>query len=156
MKLSIQEKKAQLQNHRIVHQEVTSHNSLVETVCTKAQELVDQTHDKSLNVYIESIRALFKNIGLKSKDLMDKLQVCVNDHVQYQAISSTFSDFTSNQADLLSQCADVTGEKTDLEKKKQILSDLRSNKNEGEIEVEELENMCPKVLEAHQKEDVRN
>merc|ERR1712106_411414 len=151
LKPSIQEKKAQLQNHRIVHQEVTSHNSLVETVCTKAQELVDQTHDKTLNVYIESIRALFKNIGLKSKDLMDKLQVCVNDHIQYQSMSSTFSDFTSNQADLLSQCADVSGEKTDLERKKQILCDLRSNKSEGEIKVEELEHMCAKVSRSTSK-----
>ena len=54
LKPSFQEKKAQLQNHKIVHKEVTSHNSLVETVCTRAQALVDQTNDKSLNVYIDS------------------------------------------------------------------------------------------------------
>jgi nesprin-1 len=145
LKPSLQEKKAQLQNHKIVHQEVTSHNSLVETVCTKAQELVDQTHDKSLNVYIESIRALFKNIGLKSKDLMDKLATCVEDHTKYQALASTFSDFTTNQCDLLSQCADVSGEKTDLERKKQILVDLRNNKEEGAFKLAELEEMCSKV-----------
>ena len=145
LKASLQEKKAQLQNHTIVHQEVTSHNSLVETVCTKAQELVDQTHDKSLNVYIASIRALFKNIGLKSKDLMDKLATCVEDHTKYQALTSTFSDFTTNQSDLLSQCADVSGEKTDLERKKTILVDLRSNKEEGDFKLSELEEMSNKV-----------
>merc|ERR1712106_1136690 len=94
---------------------------------------------------------LFKNIGLKSKDLMDKLQVCVNDHVQYQALTSTFSDFTTNQADLLSQCADVSGEKTDLERKKQILCDLRSNKNEGESKLSDLENMSAKVSRSTSK-----
>ena len=145
LKPSLQEKKTQLQNHKIVHQEVTSHNSLVETVCTKAQELVDQTHDKSLNVYITSIRALFKNIGLKSKDLMDKLDTCVEDHTKYQAINSSFSDFTTNQCDLLSQCADVTGEKTDLERKRQILTDLRNNKEEGDYKMAELDEMCGKV-----------
>ena len=45
----------------------------------------------------------------------------------------------------------MTGEKTDLEKKKHILSNLRSNKNEGEIEVEELENMCAKVSRSTSK-----
>ena len=148
LKPSFQEKKAQLQNHRIVHQEVTSHNSLVETVCTRAQTLVDQTNDKSLNVYIDSIRALFQNIGIKSKDLMDKLEACVSDHSQFQALTSSFSDFVSNQADLLSQCADVSGEKTDLERKKQILNDLRDNKTEGETRVQELEAMQTKVIQS--------
>ena len=138
-------------NHKIVHQEVTSHNSLVETVCSRAQALVDQTNDKSLNVYIDSIRLLFQNIGVKSGDLMEKLEACVKDHTQYQSMTSGFSDFVSNQSDLLSQCADVTGEKTDLERKKQILTDLRENKSEGEARVEELEAMLTKVMQSTAK-----
>jgi nesprin-1 len=70
LKASLQEKRAQLQNHKIMHQEIMSHQQLVESVCDKAQQLVDQTQDKSLNVYLESIKQLFKNIVLKS-------QVCV-------------------------------------------------------------------------------
>ena len=148
LKASLQEKKAQLQNHKIVHQEVTSHNSLVETVCSKAQELVDQTQDKSLNVYIDSIRALFKNIGIKSGDLMEKLNNCVNDHTSYQTMISTFSDFTSNQSDILSQCADTSGEKSDLERKNELVNELRNKKQEGDVKMEELEGMCHKVAKS--------
>ena len=88
-------------------------------MCDKAQELVDQTQDCSLNVYIESIRALFANIGIKSKDLMDKLTSCVADHKRYIDLVKAFGDFSSAQNDLLSQCADVEGEKCDLERKLQ-------------------------------------
>ena len=151
LKASLQEKRAQLQNHKIVHQEVTSHNSLVETVCSKAQQLVDQTQDKSLNVYINSIRALFKNIGIKSGDLMEKLNVCVTDHNQYASLTTDFSDFTTNQSDMLSQCADITGEKSDLERKKEIIQDLRNNKNEGEAKLRDLEDMCQKVSKSTSK-----
>ena len=151
LKPSFQEKKAQLQNHKIVHKEVTSHNSLVETVCTRAQALVDQTNDKSLNVYIDSIRLLFQNIGIKSGDLMEKLEVCVRDHSEFLALTSGFSDFVSNQSDLLSQCADVSGEKTDLERKKQILLDLRQNKSEGENRIMEMETMLSKVMQSTSK-----
>ena len=154
LKASLQEKRAQLQNHKIVHQEVTSHNSLVETVCTKAQELVDQTQDKSLNVYINSIRALFKNIGIKSGDLMEKLDVCVHDHNQYQSMTSDFSDFTTNQSDMLSQCADISGEKSDLERKKEIIQDLRNNKAEGETKLKNLEDMCSKVSKSTSKRGI--
>ena len=154
LKPSLQEKRAQLQNHKIVHQEVTSHNSLVETVCSKAQQLVDQTHDKTLNVYIDSIRALFKNIGIKSGDLMEKLQVCVSDHTQYQSMTSSFSDFTTNQSDMLSQCADSSGEKSDLERKKEIIGDLRNNRDEGDHMLHELEEMCSKVSRSTSKRGI--
>lgn len=50
-----------------MHQEITSHQQLVESVCDKAQQLVDQTRDKSLNVYLQSIKQLFQNIVLKSQ-----------------------------------------------------------------------------------------
>ena len=148
---SIQEKKAQFQNHKIVHQEVTSHNSLVETVCSRAHELVLQTKDNSLNVYIDSIRNLFKNIGEKSKDLMDKLEISVNDHNQYLALVSGFADFVSNQSDLLSQCGEVTGEKNDLERKRQILDDLKENRTEGDERIQELEIVLEKVLQSTSK-----
>jgi nesprin-1 len=151
LKPSLQEKKAQLQNHKIVHQEVTSHNSLVETVCTKAQQLVDQTKDKSLNVYIDSIRVLFKNIGLKSGDLMEKLQVCVDDHEKYQSLTSNFADFISNQSDILTQCGDISGEKTDLVRKQEILTDLRSSKSEGDEKLKLLEEIGIKVAKSTSK-----
>jgi nesprin-1 len=67
LKSTLQEKRAQLQNHKIMHQEIMSHQQLVEAVCDKAQQLVDQTQDKSLNVYLESIKQLFKNIVVKSQ-----------------------------------------------------------------------------------------
>jgi len=60
LKGTLQEKKAQLQSHRIVNQEITSRQPLVEAVCDKAQQLVQTTNDKSLQVYITSIKQLFE------------------------------------------------------------------------------------------------
>lgn len=50
-----------------MHQEIMSHQSLVESVCEKAQQLVNQTKDKSLNTYLQSIKTLFNNIVSKSQ-----------------------------------------------------------------------------------------
>ena len=52
---------------------------------------------------------------------------------------STFSDFTSNQSDILSQCADTSGEKSDLERKNELVNELRNKKQEGDVKMEELE-----------------
>lgn len=145
---SLQEKKCQLQSHKQIHQEITSHNSLVEAVCNKAKELVDQTHDSSLNIYIESIRNLFTNIGQKSKDLNDKLQACVNDHNSYSSEVNAFKDFSASQAELLSQCADIAGEKADLELKAQILDELKQNKLEGDKKLHSLDELCSVVCKS--------
>jgi uncharacterized protein YutE (UPF0331/DUF86 family) len=55
------------QNHKIMHQEIMLHQQLVESVCDKAQQLVDQTQDKSLNIYLQSIKQLFQSIVTKSQ-----------------------------------------------------------------------------------------
>lgn len=145
---SLQEKKGQLQSHKQIHQEITTHNSLVEAVCNKAKELADLTKDKSLNLYIESIRNLFTNIGIKSKDLSDKLQNCVNDHSKYSTEVNNFKEFSASQSELLSQCADVTGEKAELEHKAQILSELKQNKIEGDRKLAKLDEMCGVVCKS--------
>ena len=117
LKSSLQEKTSQLQNHRLVHQEIQTHQNLVETVCEKAQTLVDQTQDRGLNVFIQSIKSLFKNILVKSKDLLDKLNSCVKDHSQFNTLCKSFNDWLNTQKELLQLCADVSGEKSDLLKK---------------------------------------
>lgn len=50
-----------------MHQEITSHQQLVESVCDKAEKLIEQTHDNSLNVYLQSIKQLFQDIMVKSQ-----------------------------------------------------------------------------------------
>jgi nesprin-1 len=44
-----------------------SHQTLVQSVCDKAQELVNQTKDNTLNTYLESIKSLYEKIVTKSK-----------------------------------------------------------------------------------------
>lgn len=60
LKATLQEKRAQLQSHKMVNQEIASHQILVEAVCEKATQLVDLTQDTSLQSYISSIKVLFK------------------------------------------------------------------------------------------------
>ncbi|QQP31637.1 Nesprin1like [Caligus rogercresseyi] len=148
LKSSLPEKKGQLQNHSIVHQEITSHNGLVESVCTKAQELVDQTQDTTLNAYIQSIKLLFQNIGLKSKDLIDKLKSCVQDHEGYTHQFKGFLQFFSHQSDQVGHVGDIMGEKTDIDHKTSLLKDLKENKALGDKRLSELEAACGVVCKS--------
>jgi nesprin-1 len=131
LKSTLEEKRAQLQNHKIMHQEIMSHHSLVEAVCEKAQQLVDQTKDTSLNIYLQSIKQLFNNIVSKSRDLLDNLEDCADKHNKFNIQCKAFSDWLQGEKEKLLECNDFTGERTDISRRLATLSILKDGRNQG-------------------------
>lgn len=131
LKSSLQEKRAQLQNHKIMHQEIMSHQALVESVCDKAQQLVDQTKDTSLNVYLQSIKQLFQNIVGKSQDLLENLEDCVDKHNQFNAQCKSFTDWLSGEREKLLDCNDIVGEKGEISRRIATLAVLKDGQTQG-------------------------
>ncbi|GAB0095245.1 nesprin-1 [Sergentomyia squamirostris] len=127
LKSTLQEKKAQLQNHRLMHQEILSHHPLVESVCDKAQHLVEQTKDLSLNHYFDSIKQLFDNIVLKSEELMSNLENCVQIHNNYNILLANFKSWLNNEKELALEADDITGEKSEITRRMNILDQLQKN-----------------------------
>lgn len=131
LKSSLEEKRAQLQNHKIMHQEIMSHQTLVEAVCDKAQQLVDQTKDLSLNVYLQSIKQLFQNIVAKSRDLLENLEDCCEKHHRFNLQCKSFADWLNGEREKLSDCNDVTGERSDISRRSTGLMVLRDGQAQG-------------------------
>lgn len=131
LKASLQEKRAQLQNHKIMHQEIMSHQQLVESVCDKAQQLVDQTQDASLNVYLQSIKQLFLNIVSKSEHLQNNLDDCVKKHSNLLNECKDFKDWLNMEKEKLHECEDVSGEKSDIIRKIATIATLKSAETDG-------------------------
>lgn len=132
LKTTLQEKRAQLQNHRLMHQDILSHNLLVDTVCDKAQVLVDQTHDESLNVYLQSIKQLFADIVTKSQNLLSNLDGCVQSHQAYNNLAATLKSWLQGERQKLDECDDASGEKGDIKRKLGALDQLATNGEHGE------------------------
>lgn len=131
LKQSLQEKRAQLQNHQLMHQEIISHNTLVDSVCDKAQNLVDQTKDNSLNVYLQSIRSLFVNIVSRSQDLLENLEGSAQAHHHFNVLVSNIKSWLNEEREKLLDCDDATGEKNDITRKLNGLTLLKKNREYG-------------------------
>ncbi|XP_025834538.1 nesprin-1 isoform X2 [Agrilus planipennis] len=138
LKTTLQEKKAQLQNHTIMHQEITSHQRLVDSVCEKAQELVNQTKDKSLNIYLESIKQLFKNIVTKSEQLLSNLGDCVETHQKYNNQVAVFKKWLNEESEKVQSFNTTKGDETELRKRIEDLKILQANKIDGGNKLEQL------------------
>lgn len=160
LKSTLEEKRAQLQNHKIMHQEIMSHQTLVESVCDKAQQLVDQTKDTSLNVYLQSIKQLFQNIVSKSRDLLDNLEDCAEKHNRFNLKCIGFNDWLALENEMLNECYDVSGERSEISRRLATLAVLSDRESQGKEMLQELKDLAsavekstaPKGQEAVKKE----
>ncbi|XP_024081429.1 nesprin-1 [Cimex lectularius] len=138
LKATLQEKKAQLQNHKIMHQEILGNQALVASVCDKAQSLVDQTQDTSPNVYLQSIKDCFDNIVSKSKDLLVTLENNVENHANLTNKCKDMREWLVCQREALNSCDDCNGEKADIHKRLEKLEKLKEKLDDGQNKNEEL------------------
>nr|XP_033322974.1 nesprin-1 [Megalopta genalis] len=146
LKCTLEEKRAQLQNHKIMHQEIMSHRTLVENVCDKAQQLVDQTKDTSLNVFLPSIKQLFRNIVAKSKDLLENLADCVEKHSRFNLRAKAFSDWLNNEREKLAECNDLAGERADISRRLATLTSLKTDQMQGAEHLGKLKELSDSVI----------
>lgn len=165
LKTTLQEKRAQLQNHKLMNEDIISHSSLVDTVCNKAQSLVDETKDESLNAYLHSIKQLFGNIVEKSQDLLTNLDGCVQAHQSYNNQLAHFKNWLNGEKQKLVECEDMFGEKADIKRKISTLQQLKFNKEpvgvkllDDLIEQSEIVKKCtsPKGIESIDKEIIES
>jgi len=108
-----------------------SHQTLVESVCDKAQQLVDQTKDTSLNVYLQSIKQLFQNIVAKSRDLLENLENCCEKHHRFNLQCKCFSDWLNGEREKLAECNDITGERSEISRRLMSLTMLKDGQTQG-------------------------
>lgn len=138
LKPTLQEKRAQLQNHKLMHQEIMTHNVLVDSVCDKAQQLVDQTKDVALNVYLTSIKSLFADIVTKSQDLLENLDGSAQAHHNFNVLVSNLKSWLNEEREKLLECEDTSGEKNDINRKLNTLTLLKKNREYGDKLLQEL------------------
>lgn len=131
LKSNIQDKRAQYQNHRLMHQEIISQNALLDAVCNKAQQLLTITRDHHLETYLVSIKDTYKNIVQKSNELLDHLNNSVELHVQYANTCTKLKKWICEEKDKVAQFEDVTGEKSEINKRIDALNNLKTNKSQG-------------------------
>lgn len=148
LKNSLQEKRAQLQNHRIIHQEILAHQSLVDGVCEKAKRLVDQTKDTSLNVYLQSIGQLFHDIVAQSQALLISLERNVENDSKFTEQCKECKDWLTEEKDKLQESSHTTGERPEIQKRSATLQTYRQNLPEGEKKIESMKNAFAAVAKS--------
>ncbi|XP_065079035.1 muscle-specific protein 300 kDa-like [Ochlerotatus camptorhynchus] len=132
LKSNIQDKRSQYQNHKLMHQEILAQNTLLDSVCTKAQQLLSLTNDQHLETYLISIKDTYKNIVLKSNELLDSLNNCVNAHNNYTTSYGKLKNWITEEKDKVMACDDEGGEKQEIIKRIETLNNLKLSRSKGD------------------------
>lgn len=145
LKTTIQEKKAQLQNQKLMHQEILSHQPLVENVCERAKQFVIQTSDNSMEGFFHSIKELYTNIVSRSEELSKNLEQAVETHSIFNNLNNQFRMWLNNEVDSLNDLEDDAGEKSDINRKIMVVKELQKNLSIGETLLQGLQKSADAV-----------
>ncbi|XP_013784499.1 nesprin-1-like, partial [Limulus polyphemus] len=142
---TLQEKRAQLQNHKVVYQDIVSHKAAVDTVCDKSEQLTSLTQDDSLHGQVQNLKDKYQTMSTKSQDLLTWLDKCVSEHQQYLDLCKAFQDFLLGHQQKLQECRDTAGEKRTIQSRLTTLRELRTQEKEGDSKMQSLCDQCHEV-----------
>ncbi|XP_035824390.1 nesprin-1 [Aplysia californica] len=139
LQATLPEKKAQLQNHKVLHQDILSREHIIENLAEKAQALTHSTPSaksndicRQVNKFVGELQGKYSGICDASKSILDRLDSSMRDHQQYQDASQDFTDWLNSARERLEACADRSGDKLSLQGKRERLKEFAANIHEGE------------------------
>ncbi|GFO48198.1 nesprin-1, partial [Plakobranchus ocellatus] len=132
LQATLPEKKAQLQNHKVLHQDILSREHIMDNLTEKAQALTQATPSAKVNKFVGELKAKYATICETSKNILDKLDASMRDHQQYQDAAQDFTDWLNSARERLEACADRSGDKLSLKSKRDRLKEFHSNVSEGQ------------------------
>ena len=103
LKCNLDEKRKQLEEYKEIHADIEAHEKLVSMVFDKTSKLMAKNNDFSLATYLTSIQSLFETIKDKSLKLISQMQECIQDQEDYEQGLNGFTDFLTEQAQVLKQ-----------------------------------------------------
>ncbi|KAK3090120.1 hypothetical protein FSP39_009339 [Pinctada imbricata] len=160
LRSTLEEKKTQLQNYKVLHQDVLSYQRVIDSVNDKAQTLVHSSSDPQLSKFVTQARSRYQKLCAAAKEHVHDYEQFVADHQQYNDAYNNCIEWLNNIREKLSMCADVSGDRhtiqsrldkiqsyyTGLLKSVRFPSDIVATKMEGEPKVRNVVELSERVL----------
>ncbi|CAG5128719.1 unnamed protein product, partial [Candidula unifasciata] len=135
LQATLPEKKAQLQNHKVLHQDILSREHIIDSLRQKAHALTESSQSGKVISFVEELKHRYDSVCQRSRDVLDKLEHSVHDHQQYQDAAQDFSDWLITARDRLEACSDRSGDKVSLQGKKEQLKGFAASVKNGEAKL---------------------
>ena len=139
---SLQEKKVQLQSHKIQHQDIKSHDHVLDSLVERSQGL----SQPRVKQQIENLTKQYKGLCRFSEDLLAKFESNVQEHQQFHDSYQECTDTLMSIREKMSAGGDTTGDRFAIQNKLETLQESVSQLAECEHKVTQTSDMCDKTL----------
>ena len=118
LKATLQEKKVQLQSHRVQHQDILSHQHVLDSLSDRARSLAQPSSAESrVARLLEDVTKHYRDLCIVSQDLLHRFENNVADHQQYQDALQQYQDQFTALAGRVTACSDVSGDRFAVQNK---------------------------------------
>lgn len=146
LKSTLQEKKAQLLHHQLLHQEIKSRETLVDNMCENAKQLINQTTNNAMESVFLSIKELFDNVVAKSDSLLNNLMNAVEMHSDFENQDNATRLWLNNNMVTLGDLDHNFGEKEDIIRRLSKTLELKNDLPKGHRLITRLKDCAAKVM----------
>ncbi|KAJ8309205.1 hypothetical protein KUTeg_014079 [Tegillarca granosa] len=145
LKSTLPDKKAQLQGHRVLHQDIQSRQHVMENLAEKAQTLAHSSPAAKVNKFVDQLHKKYEKLCTTSKDTLDKFEHNVKDHQQYQDMYQDCQDWLNSSREKVEACSDTSGDKLSLQNKLERLKEYAQKVGDGEKKLKLTKDLCEKT-----------
>ncbi|XP_041353316.1 nesprin-1-like isoform X4 [Gigantopelta aegis] len=146
LKTTLPDKKAQLQNHKVLHQDILSRQHIIQSLSEKAQNLTQSSPAAKVQKFVNELNNKYEKLCKSSKKILGKFETAVKDHQQYQDACHDFQDWLNLSREKLESCTDRSGDKLSLQSKKERLKDFTNSISVGETKLSNTKELCNKTF----------
>ncbi|KAJ8309206.1 hypothetical protein KUTeg_014080 [Tegillarca granosa] len=123
LRSTLEEKKTQLQNYKVLHQDVLSYQRVIDSVNDKAQSLSQSSSDPHLSKFVTQARTRYQKLtstakvqysvlsNINTHERVHQYEDFVADHQQYNDGYNNCIEWLNGIREKLSMCADVSGDR---------------------------------------------
>ncbi|CAH1263258.1 SYNE1, partial [Branchiostoma lanceolatum] len=135
----LKEKRAQLNKQQAIHQDIVTHQSLLEKVVEKAGQVTSDSD-------VSDIREHYAELLTKAQDRVSHMESIVSDHQQYQEALQSFQTWFNPAQEELRGCGEACTERAATQTKLNKLQELQSYVTTGKSMVEHLSSLGDQTL----------
>lgn len=117
LKGTLQEKKVQLQSHKVHHQDILSHQHMLDGLSERVLSLSQTSSDSRVSRLLADITKQYEAVCDQSQQLLQQYETNVAQHQDYQDASQQIQEVLITNKEKLIACADVTGDRYALQNK---------------------------------------
>ncbi len=117
---------------QITHQDIMSHQHVLDSLGDKAEELSKSSNDASAKKVFDDLSREYKNLCKTSEELLSRFEMCTAEHQQYQDVHQTTVLWLESWNNKLAQCTDSTGDRYTVQNKLDRLQELQNQQKDGD------------------------